>query len=341
MGTFDLIKGIAIISVVFLHISFNYSMGDLLLFSPLFVVEKCLNCGLMPMFFIISGYGQKKKDALKVLKQTFSQLILPYLCAAVLSTVLYVVFYWNINGAADMRAAVGMKVTQILLCGDIAGPLWFFVALFWAENIMNAIIKIGNDLWELLAVAACIAAGFALMHLGFFHFRMIQGLTAVGFCYLGYFVKKKNMIERFVHSPWTYLVLGSVWLIQVIGAWQMDLYMFKLESASGEYSVVGYFASACSGLLLVFLGVLGSRIKWTYLEPIKSFGAQTYWILIAHTVENLSLPWYHLRIESTSAYTAFLTEIFIRVLFIMLGCSIIKRISQYQYMRKRMAKYGK
>lgn len=340
MGSFDLIKGIAIISVVFSHIIYHYTVEELVLFTPLFVIEKLVTHGLMPMFFIISGYGMKKKDPLKVLKQTFSQLIIPYLCAAIVAVALYIVFNWRINSTHDTVVFVAEKLQQILIFGHIVGPLWYFIALFWAENILNFILKIKNEFWQVVAVTASIAMGYVLAHFGLFNHNvvLVQGLGAVGFCYLGYMLKKKNLIEKLVRSTWIYIVLVPIWLIQVFGVWKLNINFLSFEMAKGEYSVWAYLAAGCAGLLFVIFGILLNKIDWSGLDSIRSLGAQTYWVLIAHTVDYNSIPWYHLRLESKSVYLAFLIDAGLRVVFISMGCNLIKRIMQYRYMKKRMIK---
>ena len=65
LGAFDLIKGIAIIAVILHHTRSGQSGVDS---SFLVNLLKSFSCGLMPMFFIVSGYLFNRKSPKRVEK---------------------------------------------------------------------------------------------------------------------------------------------------------------------------------------------------------------------------------------------------------------------------------
>ena len=72
LGSFDLIKGIAILSVIYLHAGWDSCFSNIVN-----IVWKSFLGGFMPMFFILNGYSFKKKPIIKMLKKTGSDFLVP------------------------------------------------------------------------------------------------------------------------------------------------------------------------------------------------------------------------------------------------------------------------
>jgi len=85
-----------------------------------------------------------------------------------------------------------------------------FTCHFLAFNCLNLILKIKQVIYQILCVVICVLFGNTLFHFDFYYFCLPQGLVAVGFCYIGYLLKKYKLFERLYNSPWTYLVLIPV-----------------------------------------------------------------------------------------------------------------------------------
>ena len=344
LGTFDLIKGIAIAIVVFSHSVSRYTLDDFGLLAPVYYFMYIMGMGFMPMFFIISGYGFKDKPVGKTLKKTFSELLIPYLLVIPLSIGFYIVMHLWKNDMPFILENTGRSIVSFLLCTETAGPMWFFIALFIASNLLNLILKCKKTLLQILLVTACIIFGFFVMHSDFKYFQVIQGFTAVGFCYAGHIMKEKKILERSIYSPWPYLILLPVCLAQTVavllsinGQGNSPL---LFDMSTGDYSVYAFFAAGCTGVLMMLLGVLCSKMEWKCMEWVSELGVYSYWILLVHTIEYNAFPWHQLFVENDSVYAAFFIEMGLKVLFIILGCSIMKKITQLKY-KNKMKKAGK
>lgn len=330
LGTFDLIKGIAILSVVIIHaLRFNPT-ADAVEVGVLVSFLGMLLCGMMPMFFVISGYGFKKKPAVKMLKKTFSELVVPYLVAIPIAILLQLLLCKKTY--PDLEYGLGVMKKQVisfLLGTDAAGPLWFFLAMFIATNLLNLILRAGKKWLQALLVVLCVAAGFAVMHFEFRYFRMIEGLTAVGYCYIGYVLKEKKLLGQAVYSVWTYVILIPLALLQV---WESGGAGFDMMR--GDYTVLSYVLAGCSGVLLIFIGLFLEQIKWDWLDLIRKCGMYSYWILIVHTIDSIAFPWYELWVELGSPYLAVPVTLGLRVVVIMVGCDMMKKITHMKYKNK-------
>jgi len=333
LGTFDLIKGIGILAVVIFHaLRFNPE-AQMETMGLLANSVGSLFCGMMPMFFIIGGYGLKQKPVMKTLKKTFSELVVPYLVAIPIAILLQLLL-WN-KTYPDLAHGLEVMKNQVisfLLGTDATGPLWFFLAMFIANNVLNLILNIRKKWMQALAVGLCVAAGFAVMHLDFRYFRIIEGMTAVGYCYIGYLLKEKKLLGTAMYSVWTYIILIPLVLLQL---WVNGGAGFDMMKA--DYSFLSYALAGCSGIFLIFIGLFLEQVKWDWLDLIRKCGMYSYWILIVHTIDSIAFPWYVMWKELESPYLAIPISIGLRIVVIVVGCGIMKKITNLKY-KKRMTR---
>lgn len=345
LGTFDLIKGIAIFSVIFVHMQDRFTWNELPFLAPTTFLNYAMGSGFMPMFFVISGYGHRVKKTGAMLRKSFSELITPYLCAIPIGLCAHLILTWPcFESMRDRLVNIGTRFLGFVLGlpaeKDLFGyhiwatsALWFFLALFIAENILNLIIKIKNCYLQFLSVAMCIVAGFLLHSLDFDYYCIPQGLHAVAYCYLGYQLKKHKLVERGLYLKWVYIILGALVAVQVVwttysGQW--------FGMAAGNYNIFMYIAAGLCGVFLLFAGVYCDRFEWKWLEWFRKMGMYSYWIIIVHSLETLSFPWYELDLENSIPLLAFSIEVAMKIIIILTGCTICKKLSQSRYKRKRI-----
>lgn len=333
LGSFDLIKGIAILSVIYLHAGWDSCFSNIVN-----IVWKSFLGGFMPMFFILNGYGFKKKPIMKMLKKTGSDFLVPYFL--IIPMAIFLHFICNMPLYPDVIYGfqdVKNYVISFLHGRDCAGPLWFFLALFIANNTLNLILAIKEKWMRIICVVFSVTAGFAVMHTGFCFFRIVEGLTAVGFSYIGYVLKEKRLLEKAYTSIWGYLILVPLWVFQVLilskGGMILDMY-------SSEYTLLQFFLAGGIGLLLICIGLMLNRIKWNGMEFFRKCGMYSYWILMVHTIDMIAVPWHDLLRNNSLPLLEFAIELGLRVWIIVIGCTIIKMISQIRY-RQRLERKGK
>lgn len=340
MGTFDLMTGLAVILVVVGHMRDRFAPEQIPLLTPLFVLLWAFGAGLMPMFFIVSGLTFKEKSCGKILQKSFSEMVVPYLWSIPLVIVLLpLLHYPAIYPRVDIlkRLAqrlggllLGLPASKTILGYELLpnGVLWFFLTLFISQNLLNLIVKIKKPAVQILAALVCAISGYVLRELGFIYFCIPHGMMAAGFCYAGYAIKKRKLLERWMHSPWAYIVLIPLYCVQ---------YFFGgFNMASGEYALVSYFSAGCGGILLLLLALWCSRLEWSGLDGIRKLGMQSFWLIYTHGIEHMVIPWYELAVENSSLTLAFLVEVGLKVMIFMTGCMIFKKISQIKY-HKRLA----
>lgn len=342
LGTFDLVKGLAILLLVYGHTQNHYQVQAQSVLTPLFLLLRPLKAGLNPLFFLISGFAFKEKPVKKVLKKTFSELIKPYLwvtgiVAVLFPTIHYLSFHW-LPGALEE----GIRVALPFLFGIPKGGkvlfgytvyecsvAWFLLAMFWGLNLTNLLLKV-KSLWaQVGCAAAAVVAGFVLLRFDFNYFCIPQGLLATGYCYAGYLAKKHDLLSRKKLLPWLYVALCLVTAAQAIfGEINLPYGIFKL-------GLLDYVASLCAGVLFLLLGILAGNIQWAGLGWLRKIGIYTYWIMCIHSVELACLPWYLLGSAlPQSQGLAMLIELAGKAVILSLGCIVLQRIYKNRYRRK-------
>lgn len=351
LGTFDLIKGILICCMVLQHISENHpGVINTGIFFPIYAILVFVRGGIMPAFFLISGYSFKNQPYKIKIKKDFKTMLIPYIwvfgCTVVLFPIIhYICFRWWPGALHEtVRYALGF-LFGFAKSGTVVfgystyrcSPMWFMLTLFIAQNIMNGIVKISSRKKQLVCIGICFFASWWLYGIDFQYLCMPQSLLAVVYCYIGHLIKKKDFLEKIIDQKWTYVFLFVVTLLQSVKG--------KFSMATGIFEM-GFFLEAlmaCMGGLLFFLiGIQGNRLEWKQLDGIKHVGVYTYWILCIHSIETICIPWYLLaEAMAENPQLGFVIQV-ICVAIILIGMYfVLKQITKYRYNLRRKKSYGK
>lgn len=341
VGSFDFIKGAAMIVIIAGHMTFHFDLTKMPLLTPFFACLGLLQSPFIPLFFIISGYGFKEKPPGKMLHKTFKELIIPYIGVMVAYAIFYPVSYYY--RYQDLNAAVneGISYTLAFLLGlpergkvmwgytlKECSVVWFLLTLFLAFNLMNLILKIKNNAVQILLVALSASVGYVLIVREITFFCIPQGLIALSYCYLGYLMKKYKWIENASRKFWLYAVWAL--LVLVYANWGY----FNLCYGDFVFFPIDYIGAAGMALLLIFLGVFIGRWEWRGLDWVKQIGVHSYWILSIHSVEMHCVPWGTMSKALSNHQTlAFFLEVILKAVIMTICCKILKKIGRMKYNR--------
>lgn len=342
LGSFDFAKGFLMILVILGHTvnSGNYNILCEKLFTN---APYLLNSAffIIPAFFIISGFGFKDKPAGKLIKKLFRDLIIPYLLVMLAIALVYPFSYyfqfhnWSESITITIRFllafALGIpEYGKVFLGYDVLSiyALWFFLTLFVAMNGLNLIIKIKNRAVQVCIVAVCALVGYSLLIREINYFCIPQGLIAIGYCYVGYLLKRFDLIEMKRNYTLVYVVLGAISLAEIKWGY------FDLCLGNFKNGFLDCIAAGCGGVLFTSVSLRIGRFEWKGLDWIKQIGVYSYWILCIHTVEARLAQWNILAASMSSQGVAFILELAIKAGIIISVCHILKKISKYKYRRR-------
>ena len=343
LGSFDLVKGISILCVMILHTLSYYNMDKMPVLLPVVSLVSCCCFGVMPLFFIVSGFGMQTTTPGKMLKKTFSGFVIPYLWVmagyAVIYPLVMMCLYHSWPNAVHETLRFlfafllglpkeGLQLGAFALRSCTAA--WFLLAMFIALNILNLILRVKKESVQAFLVILCVALGGIMGYLKYTKYGFFcipQGLVVVGMCYIGHVIKKYKLFEKLLNSVWTYVILIPIAIAELLWG--------HLDLAAATYNnfVLDYIGGCCSGLLLMLVGFRLGKLEWRGLDWLKKMGTYSYWIFCIHSVEMMALPWsvwsQHMANHQQLAY---LIESVLRAGIIVVVCVILKR---------KMQKYGR
>lgn len=341
LGTFDFIKGFAMIVIVFGHTISNYQVWRSDVLTGLSQFALCTRSCVIPLFFLISGFGFKPKDPKVILKKLFFDMIIPYLWIVAAYALIMPVMVFLSTGSIDLAVRQTLGYVVAMLLGNTGKrmflgmempwwmPSWYLLATFVSINVLNQILRLKKVWHQIAAVCLSVVAGYGLFHINFHYYCIPHGLMAVGFCYGGYALKKFGLLEKLRTNIWTYVILVPVSVAEAVWG------LFDLCPGDFNNVVLDYIGAGGMALLVLLVGIYLGRLEWPLFDGIKSVGVYTYWIVCIHCFEQSSLPWWMWREAMVGQpLLGFVIEIIARALFLAGVCIMLKKFSKYRYKRK-------
>ncbi len=189
---FDVLKGIAIILMILGHCNVGHLRAFIFSFH-------------MPLFFFVTGYFLKIRPLRIEIGISLKRLMVPYIFSVFF--ILTIISFQDFvdKGWIDLASFKDNSLRFLLgfkggsapewLHGEIRA-LWFFLALFWARSIIVVLI---NSIKS--APARCIIilmlsllGAFCGEHF-FVPFCIPLGISATGFVYAGFLIRKYNLLN--------------------------------------------------------------------------------------------------------------------------------------------------
>lgn len=339
IGMFDLFKGVGMLLVLFGHTVSLYSInlpavsGQISLLINLFL--QVIRAGLMPAFFLVSGYGFRSRPLRKCVKQQITMILKPYGYVAAGTSLLHLVLHYGFFGywpgavketlkmAAGFLLALpkGRKIfgVEIFWCGAV----WYLAALFVGWIVLNGLMRVLPEQYVPTGMVLAVLLGWLIGRNRITPFCISQGLIAAGGIYAGYRIKKKKILQKpFYWYEMLFAVLISLILTfttvytghsdnMADGIWGM-----------GPLSIVFDFFL---GYVLLRFFLWLNRFENPLFHALQRIGRYSLWIFCIHTVEMLAIPWY-LFAEHWKGQPeiGLLLHFLLRVLLIFAGCVLIQ-----------------
>ncbi len=350
LASFDLLKGLMICQVVLMHTSFTVEWQGNPAIETYFAIVRSPAAIVLPAFFIISGYGFKTKGPLKMLKNSAAGMLMPcfwvllsemllipvcygacyYISGRSLAEILPIWFSGVVGSVFGMPELEGYKIFGIE--ARFCGPIWFFWAMFTAQNVLNLVLHHLKKTWQQVgAILLCNILGYWLLKQEIYYFCIYSGLMSAVYCYVGYLLKKHKLLQKWVYDWQAWLglaVLAALSLLMPLEGWLVP---------DGLLQPVGI---CCVSLLVIMASLLLGKFDWKCTDLFKTMGVYSYWILAIHSAETHWGPWagfqYNLPLSKGALLTVITVSWFV---IIAVCCVMLKKMSKYRY-RKKLAQKG-
>ncbi len=240
-STFDVLKGIAIISMVIGHCELPGSWGHF------------ISSFHMPLFFFVSGYFLKPRAVLEEVKLSCKRLLVPYCFTAVFiclgALIEDIQHYTYADGSHTKNTIIayllGLRSDFVFDDYGHVGVLWFILALFWSRIIVVSLLRYVKSQNVQLTIV------FVLAFVGIFLSREIpvpycifQSFGASGFVYVGYLMRKYEFFEQrnlsrcfpFLLMVWFYCLTESY--VSMVSVGFALGYIFDMVGAAGAVALL-------------------------------------------------------------------------------------------------------
>lgn len=326
---FNFAKGIGMLLIMFAH-SFSYYSYDNIIVLAIYAF---LFYGMMPMFYMISGFGFKKRSVKSCMIQRARFLLKPYCYVTIAIAFIFPLIhfgffrYWQ-DAFKEMLKEVlafilGISYHSGFTIGNLelydCGSMWFILSLFNAWIILNFILHISKVWIQRVLVVCCVLLGWVAALLGLCFWCLSPSFITVGYLYVGMELREHNILQRKLPKL-LYVVLLIFWIIGArFGYVNMAYNLWKL-------GVVDILLAGVVGFLLVRIFSFLNHTDGVIVEKIREIGFYSLYIMCIHTVESICIPWY-LFAEKFSKYPflGMVLQWILRCILVFLVCYIIRK----------------
>ena len=158
------------------------------------------------------------------------------------------------------------------------GVLWFLLALFWCRLFFNLFYSVTERVYvnRIIMVTVALLATL-LCQYTYLPFSLLQGLSAMLFYYVGFAVRKTNIVEKKLPF-YLVLLMGMIWIYCIIYG--------NLDMAFCSYNFfILNVLGAISGCYFIYLISNHIDKKWKGLNLLSLFGQLSLVVFCFHKLE--------------------------------------------------------
>lgn len=299
MGMFDLTKGFVMFWIVVMHCVYRYFsilrydggahwLGKLLV-SPFALTTY----GIVPMLFMLCGYGIRRQSLTKNVKNQLSVFLFPYICVILCLSLSEFLKWWILGGdlgarltSQVLRFCLGFHPGGHLLKGGATqiGPIWFFFTYTFGSIYLNWILQEKRGWVQLLLLAVSTGAGLILQGV-ILPFCFQQILICSGFLYAGMQLKRWKI--PYQKLPWTAFML--IWALCVVSRTFGG--MAEIGNNTYRFGALDLMTAYLAGIVLLCLFLRLNVLQGVIPDGLRWIGRRMMWICCIHTVSELAMPW--------------------------------------------------
>lgn len=296
---FDLTKGILMLWIIYYHSRFTFITDRALEAADTFRAQASIifstfsAYGILPIFFMISGYTYRKKGMDKAVKGQLQSFWKPYvavgIAVTVISVVKKVVIHESIKDALFFNGLpflLGYSQIQSELFGipiGVVGPIWFFLVFTTSTIVLNAVLQ-EKSTWKQIFCIALLAVGGLAFRETQLPFCLQQTAICTGYMYIGWFMKKNKFLE--MDFPVSYMA-GAAAVCLCLAAQNRRVFQLSVnEYGTGDLIATYILGAVCFVLFQkidIFEGHISDFVRW--------IGRYSMYFLCFHSVAYTAIPW--------------------------------------------------
>lgn len=300
IGSFDFAKGAGILGVILGH-SFQLVVRDWDTFTFDIIVAAIaivLIYSIIPMFFMISGYGSRARDTKTIIKKQlkllffFYGVFFPFILIIDLFKVIFVPEFSFGDYFRQIVSIMLMMVHSKTIFGydfGTVGPLWFVTSLCIARVFLNELLKIKNTKLQILAVVLMLIPFYYSSRFDVAVFCTSTTFVALLYMYVGYALGKYKLFSSANRALRIVLIMGI--FVFFASAIANGISFSIAGNGWGENIFAGLIISIIGGVNLVWICLMMGGYSGRITHFIKDVGRKSPFYLLAHSIEAMTIPW--------------------------------------------------
>lgn len=303
---FDVLRVMAIIGIVFCHVSVNYIVLDM--GTPNFYFSAfydCLRDFSVPIFVMLSGalLIGKKDTLMHFFKKRLSRILIPFIFWAIISVIYSFIYFKHsidINNAIDIFLGHGGTM------GVTFWFIWMIIIVYIGVFIINKIIEYGNGKSEgfekkFISILAIFSAIYIVMfqqHMfssEYYSLILSYYASFITFAIIGRYLATTDFLETKVKNH--ALVISTTILSAVSYVSYICFYVVPTSLAKSHFTYMGYFTvqilmiSVFVFLMFKYLSKteLFKKIERKFGSAIITLSKFSYGIYLCHYIVLLYL----------------------------------------------------
>lgn len=307
LGMFDICKGIGMIIIIMGHTFSEYDMMKVMASSGPIVVAllglfAIVSSILIPVLFLISGYGFRKQALGVTVKQQLQMFIKPYLVVVLIALIGSMVKMYILTGSVrasiwESRAIVLsyalMLPKNLEINGNIyayAVVMWYFAALVIGWIMLQMVLKLENRVVRICILLAMTLVGWFASANFSVPFALPQALIAVTFLYVGYLAKTQKFFTKSLGKKDFAIIVCSL-IASLVGCLVIQN---RDDMAGGSWGLgpISVVADAILALYLLYFALKLNNYDNKIMAAFGSVGRYSYYLFMIHAVEMHIIPWY-------------------------------------------------
>lgn len=298
IGMFDAAKGLFVLIMLFGHSTefitqyWNPDMQQTTVRMINYFSFRVFSYGLISMFFIMCGYGFRKKSMLKAAQGQVKYIWKPYvimaLSVAVIAVLKKVLTHANVLEGLTYQAlpylfGICPEGNYFGLEMDSVGPVWFVVSFVFSGIFLNAVLQEERTWVQWMLVGMLAAVGVCLKDYAI-PFCFQQSMICTLFMYVGWTMKKQKFFE--MEIPKYFIVLTVAFLAFAACYGEVEVSHNRWKNG-----LTDIFASIPGGVIMVKLSLELNRFQGKFMQFCRWLGRQVLMFCCIHSVFYSVIPW--------------------------------------------------
>lgn len=267
---YDVLRALAIIGIVFCHVSVSFVSRDIN--SPNLYISVFFDCFRdfsIPIFVMLSGalLIGKRDTLIKFFKKRLSRLFIPFL----FWVLVYIIFTSIMSQGFNLDTALKIFFGTAGTLGVHFWFVWMIIIAYVGIFIINKIMQMETKISDFNKKFISILAILSLIYIGMSHYhlfnpyspRLTYYISFLAYIIIGYFLAKCDFMEKRIDKKYLIMITALFFICSYL--WYIFCFVVPRSHMVHQFVRLSYF-----NLLILFMSA-NAFLLFKYLSKTEAF----------------------------------------------------------------------